>query len=361
MHASGQFTGRGVVIAFVDSGFYPHPDIASRVLCHADATNLIVAEGTRFGRPAWYSWHGQMTSVIAAGDGRLSSGQYRGLAHEAQLVLVKVSNPRKRIKEADILRGLNWVIANTERFNIRIVNLSVGGDHPSDDPDHPLHQAIRTLSGMNVIVVAAAGNSRLAVLTPPASAAEAITVGGINDHNSLNPSNWTLYHNNWGTAIDGTRKPEVLAPAAWIASPFLPGTKTAREAYWLGQILNAGENEREVRRLIRTGQADLGLSPKSAAMPNSKVYAMLQAQLASHKVVDANYQFVDGTSVSAAIVSSVAAQMLEANPRLSPSEVKLLMIESAKRLPGQLTEQQGAGVIDASVAVQLASLTANHS
>ncbi|KXK24400.1 MAG: putative extracellular serine protease [Chloroflexi bacterium OLB15] len=361
MHASNQYTGRGVVIAFIDSGFYPHPDIASRVLCHADATTAAVTEGTRYGKPAWYSWHGQMTSVIAAGDGHMSNGQYQGLAPDARLVLVKVSNPRKRIKETDILRGLRWVIHNAERFNIRIVNLSVGGDFPSNDPDHPIHQAVRTLTQMQVVVVAAAGNKGLPLLTPPASAAEAITVGGINDHNSLNPALWRLYPNNWGQALDGGHKPEVLAPAAWIASPFLPGTKIAREAYWLGQILNAGDNEREVQRLIRSGRQDLGLSTKAAATPTQQVYTSLQAQVASHKVVDANYQFVDGTSVAAAIISSVAAQMLEANPRLSPQEVKYLMMTTAKPLPDEPEEMQGAGLVDARAAVQLAAMTATPS
>ncbi len=361
MHASTAYTGRGIVIAFIDSGFYPHPDIASRVLCHADATHATITEGTRYRRPAWYSWHGQMTSVIAAGDGYVSNGHYQSLAPDANLVLVKVSNPRKRIKEADILRGLRWVIDNAQRFKIRIVNLSVGGDFPSDDSDHPIHRAIHTLTQMNIVVVAAAGNSNLPVLIPPASAPEAITVGGIDDHNSPEITQWSLYHNNYCKTPGGSFKPEILAPAVWIASPFLPGTKAAREAYWLGQILKAKDDETVVNRLIQAGSAELGLSRRAAAKPNEHIFAKLQAKLAAHKVVDANYQFVDGTSVAAAIVSSVAAQILEANPCLSPQEVKFLMMTTAKQLPNAPLEMQGAGVIDAFSSVQLAAMTVTPS
>jgi serine protease AprX len=90
------YTGRGVVMAFIDSGFFPHPDLGERVLVHADASSGRIIEGRRFHRPEWYSWHGQMTSVIAAGDGRTSGGKYRGIACEARLVLIKTRPTQRR-------------------------------------------------------------------------------------------------------------------------------------------------------------------------------------------------------------------------------------------------------------------------
>jgi serine protease AprX len=36
--AAAEFTGKGVTIAFLDSGFYPHPDIANRIASYHDVT-----------------------------------------------------------------------------------------------------------------------------------------------------------------------------------------------------------------------------------------------------------------------------------------------------------------------------------
>lgn len=348
------YTGRGVVIAFVDSGFYPHPDLAGRVLIHVDAsTNHVIEQAPDAFAVSDLSWHGQMTSVIAAGDGTVSGGHYRGIASAARLVLVKVSTPRGQVKERDILRGLRWISDAHRRFNIRIVNLSVGGDFVSGDPDHPLHRIVRKLTEAGVTVVAAVGNRASPVVVPPASAVEAVAVGGLNDHNTYDSSRWTAYHSNYGMAWDGSSKPDLIAPAEWIAGPIMPETSVAREARWLGSLL-ASRDVTEVRGILGRAYADLGLSRAAVQEPDDNVYAMLQARINAHKIVDTNHQFVDGTSVAAPIVSAVVAQMLEANPRLTPAEIRLILKETARPLPQVERNRQGAGALCAAAAVQAA-------
>src|SRR5689334_17995425 len=173
--ALAAYNGSGVTIAFIDSGFYPHPDLDGRILVHADASTNHVTEQLYDFTTGDLSWHGQMTTVIACGDGSTSNGKYRGIASGSNLVLVKVSTPKGHIKEADILRGLRWVIDTHKRFNVRVVNVSVGGDFVYNKPDHPLHKAIRKLTKAGVTVIVAAGNHHINQLLPPASAAEAIT------------------------------------------------------------------------------------------------------------------------------------------------------------------------------------------
>ena len=68
-----------------------------------------------------------MTSVVAAGNGSLSNGFYRGLAPDSDVVLVKLARTG-RSTEDDIQKGLEWVLANREKYNIRVVNISAGGD-----------------------------------------------------------------------------------------------------------------------------------------------------------------------------------------------------------------------------------------
>src|SRR5437660_114210 len=90
LKASREFTGRGVTIAFLDSGFYPHPDFVDRVAAFHDVMGEETALNV-IGEPEAHHWHGTQTVVSCAGDGRLSDGVYRGLASEANLALVKVS------------------------------------------------------------------------------------------------------------------------------------------------------------------------------------------------------------------------------------------------------------------------------
>lgn len=344
------YTGKGVVIAFIDSGFYPHPDLGKRVLVHVDATTSRIMEGHRFFQPRDYAWHGQMTSVIAAGDGKISKGKFRSIAPDAQMVLIKVSTPKGRIKEVDILRGMQWLIENYQRFGVRVVNISVGGDFESHDPSHPLHEAVKTLTNAGLTLVIAAGNHGKSMLLPPASAPEAIIVGGYDDYNSLDVTQWRAYPNNYGHAYDGSPRPDVIAPAMWIASPILPGTWVEREAHWLALMLKAPD-KLAIRQLLMAGHSDLSIPREQAFKPDGKVYEMLQARINAHKIIDAHHQHVDGTSVSAAIASSVVAQLLEANPGLTPGEVRSVLMETAKPLPNVEMEKQGAGVINPAAAV----------
>src|SRR5678815_4288094 len=113
-----RFSGRGVTMAFLDSGFHQHPDLVepgNRIVAFHDIssedTEAYVDKVVESGH-----WHGTQTTVVAAGNGHLSDGKYRGIASNARLVLVKVSE-NGRISEENIARGLRWVIKNRERFN----------------------------------------------------------------------------------------------------------------------------------------------------------------------------------------------------------------------------------------------------
>src|ERR1044071_2825603 len=219
LSAKLEYTGKGVTIAFLDSGFYPHPDLVTprnRVIAYEDLTRERRSLFTSAPVESW-QWHGTQTSVAAAGDGQLSNGVYHGLAHESKLVLVKVSE-RGRITEENIAAGIHWVIANRERHNIRVLNISLGGDQDVPCSRSIVDQAAEEAISHGIVVVAAAGNSgaqgRHSI--PPANSPSEITVGGYTDHNQLNGSELDLYHSNFGVTSDGTVKPEIVAPAMWI-------------------------------------------------------------------------------------------------------------------------------------------------
>lgn len=354
LRANPHYAGRGITIASLDSGFYPHPDLTrpnNRILECVDATTSDIVVGADFSTPALTSWHGMMTSVVAAGNGYLSDGYYSGLASAANLVLVKVSDPRMHINEVDILRGLTWLAEHWRDYNVKVVNLSVGGDDGLR-PDAPLNQLVNRLVEEGVVVVAAAGNMGRNDLVPPASAEWAITVGGVDDQNSLDPNTDRMWHSNWGRISHHVLKPELIAPSIWLAAPVLPGTPTAEQNLILDALWRVPLTELPER--LQERYQDLGFDPSVLQGPPEDQRDAVLRKLMANKYISPFYQHVDGTSFAAPIVSGVVAQMLEANPNLTPKRVKELLVATARPLMGVSEDRQGYGVVRPGQAVAAA-------
>jgi serine protease AprX len=354
--ADERFTGRGVTIAFLDSGFYPHPDLTlprNRILHYVNVADPNF-HADEFQAPNDSSWHGMMTSVVAAGNGYLSGGLYRGIASDANVALVKCGSAH-RIRHDDIRRGLEWVIENRERFNIRVVNVSCGGDYEESYLTDGLSMAAEEAARDGLVVICAAGNisgpDDHAVL-PPASAPSVITVGGFNDKNTLELGDNAAYHSSYGPTIDGLQKPEVIAPSIWIAAPILPDTPTAAEARLYNRLQGATDNELPEILKAHTGM-DAQLDAASD-LPTYLIRHLVAIKIHDANVISGHYKHVDGTSFAAPIVSSVVAQMLEANPRLTPARVKQILTETAVRIESVSVDRQGWGTIIPSRAVEKA-------
>jgi serine protease AprX len=353
------FTGRGVTMAFLDSGFYPHPDLVepiNRIDAYEDLSNEYPRLVTTEGSASW-QWHGTQTTVAAAGNGNLSGGTYRGLAPDARLILVKVSDTG-RITEDNIAKGIYWVIQHRERFNIRILNISLGGDEDVPCSKSTIDQAAEEAIRQGIVVVVAAGNSGYEGKhsIPPANSPSVITVGGYTDNN-VDGGDLELYQSNFGYTVDGTHKPEIIAPAMWVAAPILPGTSNYRRAEALSKIAAAFDYELPdmARSLCEQSELPLSLMGANAATIRNWV----ESTLNEHKIVATHYQHVDGTSFAAPIVSSIVAQMLEANPKLSPAAVKNILISTAERIKVHSPIRQGYGVVNAPAAVA-AALSETH-
>lgn len=355
LDACRDFTGRGVTIAFLDSGFYPHPDIASRIVAFHDVSGA-EASLDLIREPQGYHWHGTQTVVSCAGDGSLSDGIYRGLASESSLVLVKVSQ-NGRITDASIEAGLRWVIANRKKYDIRIVNMSLGGDADLPTVESCINRLSEELVAAGVIVTVAAGNSADACSIPPASSPSVMTVGGYSDENQFGSDGFGLYHSSFGPTADGLVKPEVIAPAMYVAAPILPGTSDYNLAELLSTLAIAPEYK--FRQVLNENRNNALLDPQIFEAEVSLARSLIEGSLKQRKIVATHYQHVDGTSFAAPIVASVAAQMLEANPRLTPAVVKNLIISTATRLGGHPHVRQGFGIVSARMAVEKA-MTEKH-
>ncbi|MCI0644450.1 MAG: S8 family serine peptidase [Chloroflexi bacterium] len=341
LHADPRFAGRGVTLALVDSGFYPHPDLVqprNRIRAWVDAGRepVRVRRFTPEKTPRWpgwdsrrgWQWHGLMTSVVAAGNGFLSHSLYRGLASEADVVLVQARDSSGAITNETISRALRWLLAHASELDLRVASLSVAGDLVWPPALNPVDRAVADLVAAGVVVVAAAGNDGVRRLVPPATAPQALTIGGIDDHNLLDHEQIALWHSNYGLSSGGRLKPELVAPSIWLAAPVLPGTAVAAEA----------------QRLFATrtgaGRASSG--------------AIAEDRIAELKLITPYYQHVDGTSFAAPLVASTVACLLEARPSLAPQLVRDVLQASAHPVPGVGRERQGAGALEAGRAVALA-------
>lgn len=356
LDADERYTGNGVTIAFLDSGFYPHVDLTTprnRIVAYR---SLLDKDGdlSSLFEPDVASWHGMMTSVVAAGNGSLSNGFYRGIAPDADVVLVKLARTG-RITDQNIQDGLEWVLENREKHSIRIVNISAGGDYEASYLSDPLSQAVEECSRAGITVVCAVGNAGHLPnhpVLPPASAPSAIAVGGLDDQNSINRAKRGMYRSSYGPTIDGLQKPEVIASSIWVPAPILPNTPTAQQAELLAKLDKAADED--LHPIIdANAEIDPELDAAADREPHS-IRQLITLKIRRENVITRHYKYVDGTSFSAPIVSSVIAQMIEANPDLTPGAIKRILISTAERLPQYEVDRQGWGVVDARKAVERA-------
>ena len=353
--AHDRYTGRGVVTAFLDSGFYAHPDLTtphSRV--HAYFDLMSGKSGVEhLEHPDASSWHGMMSSVVAAGNGALSGGRFRSLAPDLGLVLVKVGT-LSRVHHDDIARGIEWVILNRARYDIRILNISAGGDYEASYLDDVMSRFAEAAVRAGIVVVCAVGNrgDRPGYVVPPASVPAVITVGGLDDAGNPHFGKVTGYRSSFGPTIDGLQKPEVITLADWIPAPILPGTPTAKQVSLLAKLHRAKDDE-----IIAILEKYSGIYAPLDEAKNQPTYLLRQiidGALRDELVINEHYKMVDGSSFAAPIVTSVVAQMLEANPSLKPAEVKRILIQTAQRLPNLEVDRQGWGAVNPRAAVERA-------
>jgi serine protease AprX len=300
-----------------------------------------------------------MTSVVAAGNGSLSNGFYRGIAPDANVVLVKLAKTG-RISDENICEGLRYVLENKERYQIRVVNISAGGDFEKSYVDDPLSEMVEECTRQGIVVVCAVGNAGhlpTHPVFPPASAPSAIAVGGLDDQNSLNRARRGMYRSSYGPTVDGLQKPEIIAPSIWVPAPILPNTPTAQQAELLKELDSAPDDR--LHEIIREREGVDAELDAALDRPVHSIRQIITLKIRRENVITPHYKYVDGTSFSAPIVSSVVAQMLEASPSLTPQQVKRILIDTAERLPHYEVDRQGWGVIEARRAVE-ASLILNN-
>lgn len=351
LRADQRFTGKGVTIAFIDSGFYPHPDLTARknrILKIVDVTGQNL-KNKDFEKIDAASWHGTMVACACAGDGYLSEGYYHGVARGSRVVLVKAFDGKK-FTAANVARAIRWVTHHHKKYGIRVLNISLGVDKLRHYKKSKICGAIRKAEKLGIVVVVAAGNDPSRPLMPPSSCPSALTVGGFTDQNAEDVRNFSSYGTTHGRTLAGFLKPEVAAPGRFIPAPMLPDNHILREAIVLHQLLFADDSG--LKKQLKKHLAETRLPKTLLKRSTETIRKSILTRMIGQKFVYPWYQHVDGTSFGAPIVSSVVAQMLEANPNLTPNSVKSILKRTATQIPAMPRVMQGYGAISAGKAVE---------
>lgn len=248
-----------------------------------------------------------------------------------------------------------WVLEHREEYGIRVVNISAGGDLEQSYLTDPLSQAVELCVAAGITIVCAVGNAGHVPghpVYPPASSPSCIAVGGLDDKNSINRAKRGMYRSSFGPTLDGFQKPEIIAPSIWVPAPILPNTPTAKEAALLEVLDKASDGD--LHNIIRANPGVVAELDSAIDRPVYAVRQIIALHLRDENVITRHYKYVDGTSFSAPIVSSVVACMLEANPDLTPQQIKRILISTAERLPHYEVDRQGWGVMNPRMAVEAA-------
>ncbi len=216
-------TGRGVGVAVIDSGVATHPALRGRVVAAVDFTD------SRGGAQDDYGHGTHVAGIIAASR---DSG-YAGVAPDAHLVSLKVLKGDGSGDTSDVIAAIDWAVKNRFRYNLRVMNLSLG--HPVFESyrDDPLCQAVERAVNAGMVVVAAAGNfgktadgkAVVGGIVSPGNSPSALTVGASNSRGTAQRSDDVMatYSSRGPTAYDGLLKPELVAPGNRIVAAAAPG------------------------------------------------------------------------------------------------------------------------------------------
>jgi serine protease AprX len=317
--------GSGIGIAVLDSGI----DTSQPSFTNNNRNNVILSRDfTDEGRTDDPYGHGTHVASLIVGSRAIGGGRYNGIATGANLLNLRVLNSQGTGDVMDLLRAIDWVITNRATYNIRIVNMSLGMTAVDSYRYDPVCRAVRKLVDSGILAIAAAGNNGkdaaggkiYGYIHTPGIEPSALTVGASNTFltNARRDDGVTTYSSRGptrGSWVDATGlihydnliKPDMVAPG--------------------NKIIGAEASN----NWIITHYPQLNINTAEAKMMR-----------------------LSGTSMAAPLVAGAAALILQANPRLTPNLVKIILMYTAQPLAGFNMFEQGAGQLNISGAVQMA-------
>ena len=361
-----QLTGSGVTVAVLDSGITPVADLSSqagdfynqapsRLLASVNFSSAIssgstalsaggnsllsVSSGTKKlnlggtsllatsnnGNTYDPCGHGTHVAGIIAGNGTRSPAAYcthtfYGIAPQSNLVNVRVLDQNGQTDVSTVISGLQWVVSNKAKYNIRVINLSLGHPVGESYTTDPLCQAVEAAYKAGFVVVCAAGNqgrvnaantagldnegwgTAYGSIQSPANDPYVITVGATKSMDGIRADDRIATYSSRGpSCLDLVMKPDIIAPGNKIISLDAGGSMLDTYA--------GGTNQISYSSYVGTKSLNsLGLTGSSG-----------------------DYFQISGTSMASPVVAGAAALLLQANPTLTPDTIKARLMLSADK------------------------------
>jgi serine protease AprX len=267
------YTGEGVGVAVIDSGVAPLADFGSRL------TRVQLS-----GQPSIDDTYGHGSFVAGVLAGSSPDGRYVGIAPKASVYAIDV-NDVSGVYTSNVIAGLDWVDANRQAANIRVVNVSLSETTAASYLSSPLDSAVERLWQHGLVVVVSAGNlGPGSAVYAPANDPFVITVGATDNSDTLTTGDdFPASFSSGGKTQDGFEKPDVFAPGRHIPSTLPSGTTLALQAP-LTNLLGGG------------------------------------------------YATMSGTSFAAPQVAGAAALLVQQHPEWTPDQVKWLLAQTSRSI-----------------------------
>lgn len=320
------FSGAGVTVEINDSGIdATHMDLqfGDHVVQNTQGVTNLAAVDSMLpityveGVPNtdWGSGHGTHCAGIVGGTGARSNGLYRGVAPGADLVGY---GSGAVLLILDAVGGLDYAATNQFSYDnpIRVVSNS-WGTSGKFDPMDPVNIASYELHKRGIVTVFAAGNDG----------------PGEDTHNPYAQAPWAI-------SVGASEKDAVLTSFSSRGKRGEMGTFTMSDGEQWTYF-----NEPTI---VAPGVDIISTRDLAGALPP------LAAELDANTIDPAYLPFyttMSGTSMATPHVAGIVALMFEANPDLTPTQVKDIIERTATNMTGRLPWEAGAGHINAYTAV----------
>jgi serine protease AprX len=279
--------GEDIGVAVIDSGIFTDRDFT--ITPNKPHTRIKVVESFISESPSDHFGHGTHVAGIIGGHGGASGGLYSGIAPKVDLISLKISDDQGLAYESDTVDAMQWVLEHKDEYNIRVLNLSIQSTIPQPYHESALDAAAEILWFNGVVVVAAAGNWEesddfKAIEAAPGNDPFIITVGAVDENDTSGRGDDVITSfTPLGQTLEGYTKPEIFAPGVDIISVLSHGSD------WFFEHPD-------------------------------------------RVVMDGEYFRISGTSMAAPMVTGAAALLLQAEPDLTPDQVKYRLIHSAGKV-----------------------------
>lgn len=313
------FTGKGVVVAVIDTGVnYNHVDIADHLWDGGE-------EFPHHGYDIYYNdndpmdlfGHGTHCAGTVCGDG--TSGTITGMAPDATLMCVKVLNDEGDGSANTIASGMEWAVEH----HADVLSLSLGLPQSTISERTLLRRTCVNILGFDVVAAIAVGNEGDLL--------------------------W-MYQVPDNVRVPGSCPPPWLHPEQADANP---GELSCVVA------VGATDDYDEVAYFSSRGpvtwqnteygdyayQPGIGLIRPDVCAPGVGVLSLDYED--NEGLVE-----MSGTSMATPCVAGVMALMLEKDPRLTPEEICMLLETTAYKIGPHKNNTAGSGRIDALAAVE---------